>query len=191
MQHTLLFGGSFNPIHNGHIGLARWTLSQGIANEVWFMISPQNPLKKQTSLLDETKRLSLCRTAVSGEIGIEVSDFEFSLPRPSYTWDTLQALSQAYPNRTFSLLIGADNWVKFPHWAHHQDILRHHHLYIYPRQGFPIILDTLPACVHYLSEAPTFPYSATDIRQLIAKGSDITALVPTPIVSEVLRLYAQ
>lgn len=189
MKHVILFGGSFSPIHNGHIGLARYVLRQGIGDEVWLMVSPQNPLKQNSSLLAETERLRLCQKAVEGEEGINVTDFEFHLPRPSYTWNTLQALSKAYPNTQFSLLVGADNWNSFAHWAHPDDILRNHHLYVYPREGSSLSTETLPPTVHYLPAAPLYPYSSTKIRERLERGENISAFVPNVILQDLLRLY--
>lgn len=105
-----LLGGSYNPIHNGHIELAQWILNRGLVDEVWLMVSPQNPLKQNVNLLPEDVRLKMAQVAVQTYPDIRVSDFEFGLPRPSYTWNTLQLLSAQYPNHTFSLIIGSDNW---------------------------------------------------------------------------------
>ena len=116
MTRTGIYGGSFNPIHNGHVSLARHLIGQGLVDEVWLVVSPQNPFKADASLLDEQCRLSLARLAVEHEPGIEVSDVEFALPRPSFMSSTLRTLSARYPQREFSLIIGADNWVRFPQW---------------------------------------------------------------------------
>lgn len=186
---TLLFGGSFNPIHNGHIGLLQWTLKRDLADEAWLLVSPQNPLKAQQNLLDEQTRLSLAKLAVKGERNIKVSDFEFFLPRPSYTWNTLQALQKAFPKRNFSLLIGADNWLSFEHWAHHEDILLHHHIYVYPRLSYGVAIATLPPNVTFLSDAPIYPYSSTSIRAAIATDQDITDKVPSQLLPLIFSVY--
>ena len=184
-----IFGGSFNPVHVGHIALARSVVQQQLADEVWLLVSPQNPLKQQADLLPEAQRLALVRKALVNEDGVEVSDFEFHLPRPSYTWNTLQALSAAYPDVDFSLLIGADNWALFHRWAHPVDILAHHQLWVYPRQGVVVDEASLPAGV-CLIEAPLFPLSSTDIRNLVRKGESIHGYVPQAIEQDVQRLYA-
>lgn len=184
-----IFGGSFNPVHVGHIALARSVVQQQLADEVWLLVSPQNPLKQQADLLPEAQRLALARKALVNEDGVEVSDFEFHLPRPSYTWNTLQALSAAYPDVDFSLLIGADNWALFHRWAHPADILAHHQLWVYPRQGIVVDETSLPAGV-CLIEAPLFPLSSTDIRNLVRKGESIHGYVPQAIEQDVQRLYA-
>ena len=109
MIRTAVFGGSFNPVHYGHINLAKEILRQDLADEVWLMVSPRNPLKQQADLLDEQTRLRLTRLALADVPGVFASDDEFSLPRPSYTWKTLDALRGKYPDRAFFLVIGGDN----------------------------------------------------------------------------------
>ena len=113
MIKTGLFGGSFNPIHRGHIHLARQLLRRAHLDEVWFLVSPQNPLKQDMRLAPEEQRLEMVRIALRRFKRLSASDFEFPLPRPSYTWNTLQALSREYPDREFTLLIGGDNWERF------------------------------------------------------------------------------
>ena len=109
-------------------------------DELWFLVSPQNPLKPASGLLDDDIRLHLARLAVGRKRGLHVSDFEFHLPRPSYMVHTLEALRAAYPDREFVLVIGADNWYDFPRWHQPEEILRHHRLLIYPRPGYPLPL---------------------------------------------------
>ena len=128
---TGIYGGSFNPIHNGHIAIARKMTELAGLDEVWLVVSPQNPLKERGDLLDDRLRLKMTRMALAPYPKLKASDFEFALPRPSYMWNTLQALSAAHPDREFTLLIGADNWEVFSRWYHHEDIiapLRHRHL---------------------------------------------------------------
>lgn len=186
---TALFGGSFNPIHNGHIALAREVLHLGIADEVWLMISPHNPLKASTGLLAEKQRFALAQKALVNELHIVASDFEFHLVRPSYTYLTLRALRQTYPDRTFSLLIGADNWICFDRWSHPDEIRTHHQIWVYPREGVPTIdQQHLPSGVHFIS-SPLYPYSSTEIRQAIATHHPITDMVPACIADDVVRLY--
>lgn len=184
-----IFSGSFNPVHVGHIALARSVVQQHLADEVWLLVSPQNPLKQQKGLLPEQQRLNLVRKALEHEHGVEVSDFEFQLPRPSYTWNTLQALSAAYPDVEFSLLIGADNWLLFNRWAHPDDILANYRLLVYPREGCVVNEASLPIGVS-LIEAPLFPLSSTDIRNLVREGKSIHGFVPAVIEQDVQRLYA-
>lgn len=186
--HVTIFGGSFNPIHLGHLALCKTLLHQGLTDEVWLMVSPANPLKHSHLLLPEQVRLHLCERAIEGESGIVASPFEFAMPRPSYTWQTLKALHIAYPHMEFSLLIGADNWAIFDRWAHHAEILAHHDLFIYPRPSHPLDLATLPACCHPI-EAPLLPISSTEIRQRLQGGLDVSHMLPPGVEAEIRRLH--
>lgn len=183
-----IFGGSFNPIHNGHIALAQTVIAQDLADEVWLMVSPQNPLKAQADLVDENQRFALAQKALVEVEGVSASDFEFQLPRPSYTWKTLEALRYEFPHIEFSLLIGGDNWAVFDRWANGEEILRHHRLIVYPREGSPIDPDSLPSQVQLL-EAPLFPFSSTDIRQALRNREDVSSLLPPAILKDCQQIY--
>lgn len=176
-----IYGGTFNPPHNGHLQLARTFLEQAVLDEVWLLVSPQNPFKVNDSLPADNYRLQLVQAAVSGEPRLVASDFEFHLPKPSYTWNTLQSLSKAYPEHEFVLLVGGDNWAAFDRWAHPQDIITHYDLYVYPRPGSSIDATQLPARVHILY-GELLDISSTDIRQRLEYGEDISALVPTAVL---------
>ena len=181
MIRTAIFGGSFNPVHNGHIQLAKKIVDQGWVDELWLMVSPHNPLKPQQGLLDEQVRLTLARTAVAGVPGVSACDFEFHLPRPSYTWKTLAALTTAYPDREFSLVIGGDNWEIFPRWAHYEEILARYPLIIYPREGYEVRSADLPPTAR-LIDAPLFPWSSTQIREALRNGEDVSDMLPASII---------
>lgn len=185
---TTIFGGSFNPIHNGHIRLSRHILDLGLTDEVWLLVSPQNPLKQKKGLLHEKLRLKLAKLALENEPHIHASDFEFSLPRPSYTWLTLRALHEKYPKRCFSLLIGADNWLIFNQWAHANDILENYQILIYPREDYIINSKELPASVTLIKNAPIFPYSSTQIRQALKAGKDCSEMLPNIVARELTSL---
>ena len=120
---TGIYGGSFNPIHEGHLSLAKALAESGLVDEMWLLVSPQNPFKVNADLLDDEERLRLARLAVADVQGVEVCDREFSLPRPSYMYNTLRALSKEHPDREFVLVIGADNWERFPDWYRSKAIL--------------------------------------------------------------------
>lgn len=185
---TGLYGGSFNPIHNGHIAIARQMTEKAGLDEVWFMVSPQNPLKERDTLLDDARRLEMARTALEGEARLKACDYEFLLPRPSYTWHTLQALWRDYPEREFVLMIGADNWAHFGRWYHAEDIMRTCEILIYPRRGYYIDTQSLPAGVR-LIDTGLYDVSSTEIRQLIKDGKDISSLVPASIVTMAESYY--
>lgn len=169
---TGIFGGSFNPIHIGHLALANYLCEYGGLDELWFMVSPQNPLKQQADLWDDHLRLELVRLAVAGYPKFHASDFEFHLPRPSYTVHTLHALQEAFPDREFILVIGADNWQLFPRWYKAEEILQHHRIIVYPRPGCTIDAASLPLSVQ-LVNTPLLEISSTFIRQALDDGRDV------------------
>ena len=179
MKKTGIFGGSFNPIHCGHIALAKEILRQTDLDEIWLMVSPQNPLKQaSTDLLADHLRFELAQKALADVEGIEASDYEFHLPKPSYTWHTLQHLRKDFPNREFTLIIGGDNWQHFQRWYHWKDILRHHEIIVYPREGQAGTI-----------QADLLPISSTEVRERVWRGESIEGLVPSAIVDDVKRLY--
>ncbi len=186
MIKTGLFGGSFNPIHRGHIHLARQLLRRAHLDEVWFLVSPQNPLKQDMRLAPEEQRLEMVRIALRRFKRLSASDFEFHLPRPSYTWNTLQALSRDYPDREFTLLIGGDNWERFPQWYRHDDILAAYQIAVYPRVDSPIDPATLPANV-MLVKAKTVDVSSTQIRELLRNHQSVAGLVPPSVERYLLK----
>ena len=181
MKRVGVFGGSFNPVHWGHVRLAEWIVRHGWADEVWLMVSPRNPLKEQVGLLPEAERLDMARLAAGEVAGVRASDFEFSLPRPSYTWRTLEALRAAFPATAFSLIIGADNWQHFDRWARPDYIRAHHKLLVYPRPGYPLDASALPDGVDLLG-APVFDVSSTRVRKLLRENGDASRLVPAPVL---------
>ncbi len=191
MNRTGIFGGSFNPIHNGHISLARQLREKAGLDEVWLMVSPQNPLKQAGDLLDDGIRLEMARLALEGVDGIIASDYEMHLPRPSYTWNTLQALSGDYPDREFVLLMGGDNLAIFHRWYHHEDILRNYRIVVYPRRN-AIVEAAADNCQLSIVNCQLIDISSTEIRRRIHAGESISGMVP-PAVEELIRreeLYA-
>lgn len=184
-----IFGGSFNPIHNGHIALARQMRKAIGLDEVWLMVTPLNPFKaKETNLLRDDLRLSLAREALKNEPHLQARNDEFQLLKPSYTWQTLQHLSKTYPQHSFTLIIGADNWLAFDRWRNWQDILANYPIAIYPREGCPIDAATLPGNVT-LVDMPLYPISSTQIRERISRRESLLGLVPRTIISRVRKEY--
>ena len=185
-----IYGGSFNPIHRGHIALARQMLRKAHLDEVWFLVSPLNPFKQaSTDLLDDQTRLQLTRQALADEPRLVAIDYEFHLPRPSYSWDTLQALSRDYPEHEFVLVIGADNWLAFDRWYHAEDILDSYPIVIYPREGCPIDAATLPPTVQLL-KTRLYNVSSTDIRRRIREGRPVRRLLPPAIHDAAVAAYS-
>lgn len=131
-----IYSGSFNPIHIGHLALANWLCEYTDLEEIWFLVTPQNPFKKDMSLMDDFVRLELVKRAVGDYPKFKVSDIEFKMSKPSYTINTLHALSDAYPDVSFCLIMGSDNWIKFHNWKNSYDILKDYSIIIYPRKGY-------------------------------------------------------
>lgn len=167
-----LFGGSFNPIHIGHLALANYICEEQWVDELWFLLTPENPLKQHKNQLNEHVRLEMVQAAIKGYDKFKASDFEFHLPRPSYTINTLKALNENYPEYEFHLVIGADNWVAFDQWKSHEEILANFHILIYPRNGYTIDSDSLPPNVQFI-ETPQIEVSSTFIRESLKKKMDI------------------
>lgn len=184
-----IYGGSFNPIHNGHIALAEAFLRQAELDEVWFMVSPQNPLKANARLLDDKIRFKMVQKVLKHKRNLIACDYEFHQPKPSYTWDALQRLSNDFPQHQFTLLIGSDNWTAFDRWYHHEDILQNYKIVIYPRLGDEIGKNELPDSVSLLN-AEFINISSTEIRERIANGKSIDHLVPAEIAVEVTNAYS-
>ena len=175
---TALFGGTFNPLHNGHLTIVKSVLEQGLADEVWILITPCNPWKKDQALLDDRLRYDMVAQAVRDMDGVRASDFEFKLDKPSYTANTLRRISAEYPDREFVITIGADNWVKFHNWKEADFILNNYPIIVYPRQGYPI--ESLSANVTLL-DCPLMDISSTRIRQMVQDGTPINELVPASV----------
>lgn len=168
MKKVGVFGGSFDPVHLGHTRLAEYALRHAGLDEVWLMVSPRNPLKEAGYEATDAQRLEMARLAVRDLPGIEVSDFEFSLPAPSYSWLTLTRLRETYPERSFQLIIGGDNWKDFHLWRNPGLIQREFGVIVYPRPGEE--LTDGAGGVTLLKDAPQMRVSSTEIRELLRQG---------------------
>ena len=183
---TGIYGGTFNPLHNGHLQVARRLLNKEQMGEIWFVVSPLNPFKQGKTLLSDEQRLEMVRAALKDEPRMLASDYEFHLPKPSYTWQTMKALAADYPDREFVLIIGADNWNSFDQWFAHEEILSHHRIIVYPRRHCPVDTALLPAGVTLL-DMPLIDMSSTDIRQKLADRLPVHELVPDAVVTLINR----
>lgn len=169
---TGIYSGSFNPIHIGHLALANWLCEYTDLEEVWFMVTPHNPLKDKRNLLDDSIRLELVRIATSDYPHFQVSDLEFTMPQPSYTYATLSALRNKFEDREFCLIMGADNWQIFGQWRNHDNIMNEFPIYIYPRNGYKIVIPENCKNANAVP-APIIEISSTFIRNSIKAGKDI------------------
>ena len=190
MRSIGIYGGSFNPVHFGHVGLAKWVIENTDLDELWLMVSPNNPLKPANLLAPEGERLAAVSKAVKDIPHVKASDFEFSLPRPSYTANTLRELQKAYPDTEFTLIIGEDNIAIFDRWREYEFILANFRIFVYPRrenlsdEGLTAQRSDSPKDgiatqwsnsvaikeIRYLSGAPLFDISSTQIRNQQAKA---------------------
>ncbi|MBO7259811.1 MAG: nicotinate-nucleotide adenylyltransferase [Paludibacteraceae bacterium] len=180
-----LFAGSFNPVHKGHVLLADYLCKQQGLDEVWMVLSPHNPMKRAEGLADDQHRLNMLKLMLEDLPDIKVSDVELHLPRPSYTYRTLQHLSQLYPQHTFVLIIGEDNMLCFDKWKNYQWILEHYEILVYPRGS------ERHECTYVNMrrvDAPLFPISSTQIRQNLKDNIDVTEWL-NPKVCEYIKQY--
>ena len=186
-----VYSGSFNPIHNGHIALAEYLVDRQIVDEVWVIITPQNPLKPSNTLINDNLRLQMARLALEGRKGIVVSDVEIHLPKPSYTIDTLRFLQSQYPLYSFCLLIGQDNVSIFDKWKSYRQILHDFRVLVYPRNVATTTEHLKYPEMQLLTDAPTVDISSTDIRNRVKSGLPITGLLPDAVAEFIAehRLY--
>lgn len=184
---TALFFGSFNPVHRGHLQIARYLLDEGFCAGVWFVVSPRNPWKEDASLLAEEQRLEMVRRAIAGDARMEACDIEFALPRPSYTYRTLCVLRERFPDRRFALTIGGDNLERFREWRQAEEILAGFPLLVYPRPGteVPAWAEGRVTLVH----APLMAVSSTEIRRKVRAGESVANDVPAEILPLVEEYY--
>ncbi len=179
-KHIGLFFGSFNPVHVGHMIIANYMVEYSGLDQIWMVVSPQNPFKEKKSLASEYDRLHLVQLAIGDMPSIRASDIEFTLQQPSYTIDTLIYLNEKYPDHTFSLIMGGDNLGSFHKWKNHEKILNNHRIYIYRRPSY----DVGPLADHKqvtMLDAPLLELSSSYIRQQLRDKKSIKYLVPQSV----------
>ena len=181
-----LFFGTFNPIHVGHLIIANHMADFTDLDQIWLVVTPQNPLKDKQTLLADHHRLAMVREAIEDNPKLKASDFEFKLPKPSYTIDTLTYLKEEYPKYEFSLLMGEDNIRTFRKWKNHEEVLKNHNIFVYPRaitesedrvtKSELLLLPTVHLC-----ETPVLNISASFIRKSIKEKKDVRYLLTEPV----------
>ena len=180
-----IFGGSFNPAHNGHIMLAQYLAQHSLLDEVWLTLSPQNPLKISNSLLDDNHRLAMLNLAIESYPLLKVCDIELEMPRPSYTINTLDELSRRYPDYRFNVVIGGDNWNIIDRWKDYQRIINEYGVVIYPRPGYELSSTNNSNVV--VVEAPLADISSTEIREAFANGKEARHLIPQKVAEYIIK----
>jgi nicotinate-nucleotide adenylyltransferase len=185
LKHIGLFFGSFNPVHIGHLIIANALAQEADFSKIWFVVSPQNPFKPAKGLLHEFDRFDLVQAAIADNPKLAVTDVEFHLPRPGYTIDTLKFLSEKYPDKRFSIILGADNLESLPRWKSPKEIVDNYGIYVYPRPDVRSAQLDGHRNIHKV-EAPMIDISATYIRNCIRQGKSIRYLVPD-VVEEMIR----
>lgn len=188
MKKVGLFFGTFNPIHIGHMVIANYMAEFTDLAEVWFVVSPHNPLKNKSTLLDNHHRIRLVREAISDFPKFKASDIEFSLPQPSYTINTLVYLKEKYPDKNFVLLLGSDNLGTFHKWKNYEEILKQYELYVYPRPdeyGGELKNHSKVKLV----PAPRMEISATFIRDAIKEKKDVRYMLPEAVYKYISEMH--
>lgn len=179
MKRTGILGGSFNPVHIGHLMVAQWMAQFAGFDRVWLSLSPLNPLKADHAdiIAADGHRRAMLEIAVAGADALRMCDIELSMPRPSYMIDTLELLSARHPDTSFGLIIGSDNWLVFDRWRNHREIIRRFGVTIYPRPGYEVDAASLPDGVR-LIDAPTADISSTLLRGAIKAGANLNYFMP-------------
>lgn len=183
-----LYFGSFNPIHIGHLAIANYMAEYSDLDQIWFVVSPQNPFKQKSSLLSDYHRLELVNRSIENYTKLKASNIEFGLPKPSYTIDTLTYLKEKFPANEFSLIVGSDNLKSFSKWKNYKLILQNHDLYVYPRPGFKDEEVQLEGNIH-LVNAPLMEISSSFIREAIKNKKEIPYFMPEAAYSYLKEMH--
>ncbi|HVZ97507.1 MAG TPA: nicotinate (nicotinamide) nucleotide adenylyltransferase, partial [Chitinophagaceae bacterium] len=182
-----LYFGSFNPIHIGHLIIANYFANNSGLDQVWFVISPQNPLKKEGTLLHEQHRKFLIDLAIEGEKKLKTSNVEFRLPRPSFTVTTMAYLAEKYPQHIFSIIMGSDSFSNIANWKNYEVLIKSYEIYIYERPDFKI--ENKHGAKIYVLKAPLLDISSTYIRKQIQEKKSIRFLVPDSVKEEIEKQH--
>ncbi len=199
-KRVALYFGTFNPIHVGHLAIANYIAQQDEVDEVWLVVSPQNPLKEKVSMLADYHRLAIVREAIADNPLLIASDIEFNLPKPSYTIDTLAYIQEKYPDHSFSLIVGEDNLRSFPKWKNFDVILANYQLWVYPRhttmydlenRGDETVVNELYANknVHFLRNVPLMAISSSFIRDQIKENKSPKYLLTPPVLKYIEEMH--
>jgi nicotinate-nucleotide adenylyltransferase len=179
-----LYFGSFSPVHNGHLIIATHLANYTPLQQIWLVVSPQNPLKPSNSLINEHHRKHLIDLAIEGEKKLRSSNIEFKLPKPSYTIDTLTYLGEKYPQHQFSLIMGSDSFTNIKKWKNYELLLSNYEIFIYNRPGFKVKSEMIRDNIKVL-DAPLLQISSTHIREMIREKKSIRFLVPDIVKDEI------
>ncbi|MDB3905412.1 nicotinate (nicotinamide) nucleotide adenylyltransferase [Crocinitomicaceae bacterium] len=196
-----LYFGTFNPIHIGHLVIANFIAEQTVLDQVWFVVTPQNPLKNKSSLLEDNHRLAMVREAVYDSPKLKASDIEFGLSKPNYTVNTLAHIIDKFPTHSFSLIMGEDNLRNFHKWKNYENILAKHTIYVYPRvltsqeeESKSLNNDQIDKLkanknIIYCKDAPIMKISASFIRKSIKEKNDVRFLLSEPVHKYVEEMH--
>jgi nicotinate-nucleotide adenylyltransferase len=180
-----IYPGSFNPVHIGHLALANYVVEYGEFDEIWFLITPQSPLKVKSELMDQELRLAWLEKAIGDYPKFKTCTLEWDMPQPTYTINTLQRLRITYPEHIFELIIGSDNWENIHRWKDYQMVLKNFKTWIYPRLGTGKVVYNHPN-VFMIKGAPKMEISSTFIRKAIKRGKDLRFFLPTGIYEDII-----
>ena len=199
MKKVGLFFGTYNPIHVGHLVIANHLANYTELDEVWLVVSPQNPLKKKDSLLQDYHRLALVRVAIEDNPKLKASEIEFSLPKPSYTSNTLAHINEKYPDYSFALIMGEDNLRTFHKWKNYEDILKNNQIYVYPRiltEQEKLASDSeikneldKHKNITICADVPVMKVSASFIRKAVKEKKDVSYLLTQPVFKYLTEMH--
>lgn len=184
-----IMGGSYNPIHIGHAIIANYIIQNTCLDKLWLMVSPENPFKSGQKMASDMDRIRMTEMVASRLDNVVTSAFEFSLPRPSYTIDTLNALQSKFPDDEFYLIIGADNWAAFERWRNHQEIIENFHIFVYPRRGYDVVIPQDVANKVELVDAPFIEVSSSKIREQLGEYKNMCFYLPEDVYEYIVKKH--